>query len=111
MHHWQHTVTNYSPSLAQFSQGRTVSVHPDTAKKYELADGDKVYLETPVGKTEAKLIVSEAILPGTVFTPSHLCPSAPFEQNKGIAVNDIVPNNWDRISCQHNGVGCRLTKI
>lgn len=111
VHHWQHTVTNYSPSLAQFSQGRTVSVHPDTAKKYELADGDKVYLETPVGKTEAKLIVSEAILPGTVFTPSHLCPSAPFEQNKGIAVNDIVPNNWDRISCQHNGVGCRLTKI
>lgn len=111
VHHWQHTVTNYSPSLAQFSQGRTVTVHPDTAKQFGLSEGDKVWLETKEGKTEAKIIVSTAMLPGTVFTPSHLCPDTPYEQNKSIAINDIVPNNWDRISCQHNGIGCRLIKI
>ena len=45
---WQQTMTNFAPSLAQFSSGRTVQVHPDTAKEYQVADGDEVIAGNPV---------------------------------------------------------------
>jgi formate dehydrogenase major subunit len=54
--------------------------------------------------------VTSRVLPGTVFTPSHFCPDTPLEANRSEPVNCIVPNSWDRISAQHNGVGCRLVK-
>ncbi len=109
--HWQHTLTNYAPSLAQFSRGRTVSIHPDTAKQAGVNDGDRVAIETASGRLEAVVEVTPRVLPGTVFTPSHLCPDTPLEANRGEAVNSILPNYWDRISCQHNGMGCRLVRI
>ena len=108
--HWQHTLTNYAPSLAQFSRGRVVSVHPETAKQCGVKDGDRVFLETPTGRLEAVAEVTSRVLPGTVFTPSHFCPDTPLDANRSEPVNSIVPNSWDRISCQHNGVGCRLVK-
>ncbi len=41
-------------------------MHPDTAKKYGIADGDTIYLETKRGSIEVSARVTEDIIPGVV---------------------------------------------
>ena len=108
---WQQTMTNFSKELAQYSEGRFVSINPKTAAEYNLVQGEKVLLETFVGSLEAWVDISPEIIPGIIFTPSHCTASSPLEQNRSPHINTILPNYWDRISCQHNGVGCALRKI
>lgn len=107
---WQQTLTNYSGALAVFSDGRYVQVHPETARQCGVAQGDRVILETATGGLECRVDITDTILPGIVFTPSHFVPSSPFAQTRSEPVNTIVPNVWDRISAQFNGGGCRLRK-
>lgn len=109
--HWQQTMTNFSAAMTQFSTGRYVAVNPATASELKLAQGDKVLIKTMMGSLEAWVDIQDMVLPGTIFTPSHCTASSPLEQNKSPHINTIVPNYWDRISCQHNGVGCALEKI
>jgi formate dehydrogenase major subunit len=109
--HWQHTYTNWSSYMAQFSEGNFVQVHPATAQTYGILDGDWVYLETEKGKIKAKAKLSELILPGVVWTPSHPSPGAPYQGNSGQSINTIIPSRWDLVAAQFNGFGCRLTKV
>jgi formate dehydrogenase (coenzyme F420) alpha subunit len=111
VHHWQHTLTNWSAYMAQFSEGNYVQVHPETVKDLEIKNGDWVYLETESGKIKAKVKLSELIMPGIVWTPSHPSPSAPYQANAGHIINSIVPPYWDLVGAQYNGFGCRLTKV
>ena len=109
--HWQHTYTNWSAYMAQFSKGNYVQVHPDTVKGMGIKDGDWVYLETGIGKIKVRLVVSEMILPGLVWTPSHPAATSPFAENRGASINTIIPSNWDKVSAQFNGFGCRLVRV
>lgn len=109
--HWQQTLTNFSAAMTQFSTGRYVAVNPVTARELNLAQGDKVLIKTIMGSLEGWVDIQELVLPGMIFTPSHCTGSSPLEFNKSPHINTIVPNYWDRISCQHNGVGCALEKI
>jgi formate dehydrogenase major subunit len=108
--HWQQTLTNFSGALAQFSNGRYINVHPETAARFGLRHGDTVVLETETGAVEGRLETDARILPDCVFTPSHLTSSSPWPQNRSEHINNVIPNYWDRISAQFNGVGCRLVK-
>jgi formate dehydrogenase major subunit len=110
VHQWQHTFTNWSAYMGQFSEGNIVQVHPETAQGLGLADGDWVYIETVLGKLKARLKVSGNILRRVVWTPSHPAPRSPVSGNQGVSVNTIVPNYWDKVSAQFNGFGCKLTK-
>jgi anaerobic selenocysteine-containing dehydrogenase len=109
--HWQQTLTNFSEALAQFSNGRYVNIHPETAAKLGLAQGDRVAIETATGGVEARVEIVDTIIPGIIFTPSHFTRTSPFPQNRSEHINTIVPNYWDRISSQTNGVGCTLKKL
>ncbi len=109
--HWQQTLTNFSKALAQFSSGRYVNIHPDTAKQFGLKQGDKVLIETATGSVNARVEILDSIIPGIIFTPSHLSASSPHPENRSEHINTIVPNYWDRISSQTNGVGCTLKKV
>ncbi|MBO4318555.1 MAG: molybdopterin-dependent oxidoreductase [Mailhella sp.] len=109
--HWQQTLTNYARSIAQFSNGRFVQINPRTAEELGLRQKDRVMLETASGALEAWVDITENVLPGAVFTPANYCRTTPLEENKGDSICDILPNNWDRISAQHNCTGCRLRKI
>jgi len=109
--HWQHTYTNWSAYIAQFSEGNLVQVHPETVKGLGMKDGDWIYLETEQGKIKARLKLSELILPGVVWTPSHPEPEAPYQGNSGQSINTIIPGYWDEVAAQFNGFGCRLTKV
>ncbi len=108
--HWQHTYTNWSAYMAQFSKGNYVQVHPDTVKGMNVRDGDWAHLETELGKIKVRIALSEMILPGLVWTPSHPAKASPFAGNAGTSINTIIPSNWDKVSAQFNGFGCRLTK-
>jgi formate dehydrogenase (coenzyme F420) alpha subunit len=110
VHHWQHTFTNWSAYIAQFSEGNYVQIHPETARESGIENGDLAYLETECGKLKAKVKVNELIMPGVVWTPSHPADTAPYEGNKGQSINTIVPSRWDLVGSQYNGFGCRLTK-
>jgi anaerobic selenocysteine-containing dehydrogenase len=110
VHHWQHTFTNWSEYMAQFSEGNYIQVHPETVKNLDVKDGDCVELETESGKIKVKVRLSELILPGVVWTPSHPQPSAPYPGNAGHIINEIVPPYWDAVGAQYNGFGCRLIK-
>jgi anaerobic selenocysteine-containing dehydrogenase len=110
VHHWQQTFTNWSAYMAQFSEGNYVQVHPETVRNLGIADGDSVYLETEGGKLKVKAKLSELILPGVVWTPSHPAPGVPYAGNLGQSINTIMPSYWDAIGAQYNGFGCRLTK-
>jgi formate dehydrogenase (coenzyme F420) alpha subunit len=108
--HWQHTLTNWSAYMAQFSEGSFVQVHPETAQSLGIKNDDLVFLETKAGKIKARARLSELILPGVVWTPSHPAPGTPFEKNSGQPINTIIPSAWDLIGAQYNGFGCRLIK-
>lgn len=109
-HHWQQTITNWSPYLAQFSEGNFVQVHPDTIANLGVKEGDWVYLETEIGRLKVRVKVTKAILPGVVWTPSHPAPNSPYSGNSGVPVNTIIPDKWDKVAAQFNGYGCRLIK-
>ena len=109
--HWQQTLTNFATAVGQFSSGRFISLHPRTAAELGLKQGDKVMLETFVGGLEGWVDITENVLPGTLFTPSNLNATTPLPENRGTHISSILPNYWDKISCQHNGVGCRVRKI
>ncbi len=109
--HWQQTLTNFARSMAQFSNGRFVQVHPETARALGLAQRDRVMLETAAGGIEAWVDITENVLPGEVFTPANCCRTTPLPENRSDSICDILPNAWDRISAQHNGTGCRLRKL
>ena len=108
--HWQQSFTNWSEYIGNLSQGNFVQVHPDTAEALKIEDGDTVYIESIVGKLKAVARVTKAVLPGTIFTPSHPAPANKIEGNFGQSVNSIVPNYWSKVSAQFNGFGCRLVK-
>ncbi len=110
VNHWHHSYTNWSYYMGQFSEGNVVHIHPETAARLELKSGDLAYIETKIGKLEAKVKVNEAILPGVVWTPSHPTPKTPVPGNRGTTINTIIPNYWDKVSAQFNGFGCRLVK-
>ena len=107
---WQQTMTNFAASLAQFSRGRYVLVHPDTAKPLGIAHGDTVRIKTATGSVEAVAELTASIRPGIIFTPSHFTGTSPHAATRSKPINTILPNYWDRVSAQFNGVGCTLEK-
>jgi formate dehydrogenase major subunit len=109
-HHWQQSVTTWSRYMAQFSDGNSVQIHPETAEALRLADGDSALLETEVGGMRVKIKVTTAVLPGMIWTPSFVDPASRVPGNSGQAVNSIIPGYWDKAAAQYNGFGCRLTK-
>ena len=111
VHHWQQSLTNYSSLLAQFTNGREIFIHPNTAQAHSVVDGDSARIVTETGALHGRVRVVDHIVEGIVFTASHFSPLAPFEGNRGDSINTAVPNHWDRISAQYNGFGCRLEKL
>ncbi len=108
--HWQQTLTNVSEALAQITPYRYVQLNPKTAEKYSITQGEAIYLETEWGKLEAVAQITPTIIEDVIFTPSHYMNSSPYPTTKSVDVNAILPNYWDRISAQFNGIGCRVVK-
>ena len=59
---------------------------------------------------EAVAELTASIRPGIIFTPSHFTGTSPHAATRSKPINAILPNYWDRVSAQFNGVGCTLEK-
>ena len=57
------------PSLRQRTPEPLAEIHPETAGKYGLVDGEMVLVETRRGSIEIKLKVTEDIMPGVISIP------------------------------------------
>jgi assimilatory nitrate reductase catalytic subunit len=57
--------------LAEIAPEAFAEIHPKTAKRYGLADGDDVMLATRRGKARFKVRLTAGIREDTIFTPFH----------------------------------------
>jgi anaerobic selenocysteine-containing dehydrogenase len=64
-----------------------VEIHPETAAKYNLTEGDKILLNTSFGKAEIRVHLFEGIIPGLVAMPLGMGHSAYDEYLEGKGVN------------------------
>ncbi|MCA0754303.1 nitrate reductase [Paenibacillus sp. N4] len=63
--------TRRSPSLAARSVDNFVELHPRTAKKYKIEEGDKVEVRSRRGSFSVRSRISAQIKEDTVFVPMH----------------------------------------
>jgi len=61
-----HSTLREEPKLRQRHPDPLVQIHPETAKRFDIAPGDWVYIETPEGRIKQKAEVTRGILPGVV---------------------------------------------
>ena len=66
---YTHTQMRNIPRLRQQAPEPIAEVHPDTARKYGIADGDTIAVETRKGRIKIKVRVTEDLLPGVVSIP------------------------------------------
>lgn len=61
-----HTRTFNNPWLLELKDHNPLIIHPDTARKFGIGDGDEVIVESPYGSTTAKVKVSRRMHPEVV---------------------------------------------
>jgi thiosulfate reductase/polysulfide reductase chain A len=61
-----HSRTQNNAWLLEIKPEGPLVIHPDTAKKYGLEDGDTAWVESPYGKTEGKVLLSLRMHPEVI---------------------------------------------
>ena len=77
-----------------------VEINPQTASRYGLKQGDRIFIESPKGRIAVRVNLFEGAMPGVLFLPlgfGHRAYDA-YERNKGANPNDIVNAGKDPIS-------------
>ncbi len=69
-----------------------VAVNPDTARQYNLSEGERVTLATPAGKARVKVHLSHGIAPEIVAMPRGLGHTAydDYLAGKGVNTNELI---------------------
>jgi anaerobic selenocysteine-containing dehydrogenase len=68
---FRHSELRNIPILREIVPDLLVSIHPETAKRLRIHNGDRVIIESPRGTMEAKAYLTEGINRGVVQVPSH----------------------------------------
>ncbi|MBN2124581.1 MAG: molybdopterin-dependent oxidoreductase [Deltaproteobacteria bacterium] len=87
----------------QLKKGESfVEIHPETAFKHNLRQGDRILVESPRGKLRVRVNIFEGAMPGVVFMPQGLGHWAYDEylRDKGANPNEIVDPVRDPLSGQ-----------
>ncbi|MGD8229540.1 MAG: molybdopterin-dependent oxidoreductase [Desulfobacteraceae bacterium] len=77
-------------------------INPETAFEYNLKQGDRVMIQSPKGKVEARINLFEGAMPGVLYLPvgfGHTAYDA-FQRDKGVNPNEIVDGGKDPLSGQ-----------
>ncbi|HHT17441.1 MAG TPA: molybdopterin-dependent oxidoreductase, partial [Papillibacter sp.] len=74
---YHHSTGRNIPALREIYPVPELTIHTHDAEKYEISDGDWVWIESPRGKTRTMAKVTEGIMPGVVhmerfWTPETL---------------------------------------
>ncbi|MCW2276718.1 formate dehydrogenase subunit alpha [Heliophilum fasciatum] len=70
-HYHTGTMTRRDPGLAALYSEEHLEMHPDDAQALGIGDGDWVQVTSRRGSMELALRITDAIVPGTVFTSFH----------------------------------------
>jgi len=81
---FRHSEMRNIPALKQIWPDPKVKIHPQTAKKLDIGDGETVVVETLRGEMEARAWFREDIDPGVVQVPSHW----PGKQNANLITDN-----------------------
>ncbi|WP_027183627.1 molybdopterin-containing oxidoreductase family protein [Desulfovibrio inopinatus] len=98
---YTHSSTQDNPVLHQFISTNTLWMHPESAKRLGLNDGEMVVVSSPVGKAELSLTVTPAIRPDTVYTLTGfgaLSAGLSLVHDNGASLSELVESQYDTIS-------------
>ena len=103
------------PWLRSFMEYPTAQLHPETAKKYGIEDGDWIWLESPRGRVRQKARVTPGILPGVVMaTANCFYPEEPAQGYHGLFIsNPNVLTSNDHLDPMYGSpdLTCLLCKV
>lgn len=76
-----------------------LEIHPDTAERLGITDGDMVWVESPAGKIRVRARCTLCAIPGVVNIPANLGHTAYGRWAKGIGVNpmQVAAVEFDRL--------------
>jgi anaerobic selenocysteine-containing dehydrogenase len=110
-------VTQWTGLGKQLNGLRLIQVHPSTAKKAGIADGDEVVVESPRGSVRGTALVWKGIRPDTLFVPNTFGPMQKLAEEFGVPLyepaNLLVDDRYfDNLSGQqaYKCFACRLRK-
>lgn len=86
--------THNVPMLHDLMPTNSLWLHPETAKKLGVANGDTVKVKTSTGETIGKALVTEGIRKDTVFTYfgfGRISPALKRAYNQGLNSNMVLP--------------------
>ena len=110
-----HTRTQNNPVLLELKGENPLVIHPDTARKLGIEQGDEVWVESPHGKTRAKVQVTPRIHPEVVGAQHGFGHTALGKNAKGRGSNFGGLNTCtsDPLAGQalHKEICVRLVKI
>lgn len=77
-------------------------IHPITASKYDLKQGDRMIIQSPKGKLQVRVNIFEGAMPWVVFLPLGLGHKAydEYQRGKGVNPNEIIDAGRDPLSGQ-----------
>jgi anaerobic selenocysteine-containing dehydrogenase len=111
------TVTHWTYTGEQLNGIRLVQIHPDTAQRYQIADGDTVIVESPSGQVTGTALLWPEIRPDTIFVPNTFGPAQEvgdiFGDPRYAATNTLVNDGYyDNLSGQqaYKCYACRVRK-
>jgi anaerobic selenocysteine-containing dehydrogenase len=110
-------VTQWTPTGKQLNGVRLVQVHPATAARAGLMNGDAVIVESPRGSVRGTVLLWEGIREDTIFVPNTFGPAQTqgdeFDLPRYEAANHLTDDrHFDNLSGQqaYKCFACRLRK-
>ncbi len=71
-HHYNtSTITRHIPYLMKLRNKQYVEMHPEDAARHGISEGDAVEIRSRRGAATAAAKVTDAVMPGVLFTPFH----------------------------------------
>ena len=102
---YTHSQFRSLPALRQAAPEPVAELHPDTAAKYGIADGDMMAIETKKGRIRMKAGLTEDLLPGVVSIP-HGWAEANANLLTGLEPHDPVTGYTE-----FKALLCRIKKV
>lgn len=79
-----------------------VEIHPDTAKRLGIGDGESVWVESTISRVKTRARVFPGAEPGTVSIPHHYGHRGygRWAEGRGVNPNDLIPADYDYLCGQ-----------
>ena len=102
---YTHTQFRNVPQLRQSAPEPIAEIHPETAIKYGVADGDTIAVETRKGQIEIKVRTTEDLAPGVVSIPHG------WAQANANVLTELEPRDPVTGYTQLKALLCRISKL